>query len=65
MTYHHIGITVSFNQSEYSVFENVTVVQPVLILSNPSSTNISVQVTDNGDTAFGKLNIIIIINLFN
>ena len=47
-------ITVRFNQSTYSVNENDGSVQPILVLSNPSSTNISVQVRDNSNTATGE-----------
>ena len=37
----------------YSVNENEGPVQPVLVLSNPSSTDITVQVTDREGTATG------------
>ena len=37
----------------YSVNENEGPVQPVLVLSNPSSTSITVQVTDGMGTATG------------
>ena len=46
-----IDITVSFNQSTYSVDEDDGPVQPVLVLSNPSSTDITVQVRSNDITA--------------
>ena len=39
----------------YNVNEGDEVVQPELILSNPSSSVITVQVNDNGTTATGKL----------
>ena len=45
--------TVSFNESAYSVNENEGSVQPVVVLSNPSSTDVIVQVTDEGNTATG------------
>ena len=37
----------------YSVNENEGPVQPVLVLSNPSTTNVTVQVTDGMGTATG------------
>ena len=45
---------VHFSQSTYSVNEDDGVVQPVLVLSNPSSTDITVQVRDNSNTATGE-----------
>ena len=45
------AITVNFNQSTYSVNEDAGPVQPVLVLSNPSSTDITVQVRDTQNTA--------------
>jgi len=47
-------ITVKFSQSTYSVNEDTGSVQPVLVLSNPSSTDITVQVRDNSKTATGE-----------
>ena len=49
-----IAVTVSFSQSTYSVSEDDGSVQPVLVLSNPSSTDITVQVRDNSNTATGE-----------
>ena len=43
-----------FNQSTYSVDEDDGPAQPVLVLSDPSSTNITVQVRDNAVTATSK-----------
>ena len=43
----------SFNKSAYSVNENEGPVQLVLVLSNPSSTDVTVEVTDEGNTATG------------
>ncbi|XP_065884189.1 uncharacterized protein [Dysidea avara] len=43
--------TVSFSQLTYSVDEDDGPAQPVLVLSNPSSTDITVQVRDTGNTA--------------
>ena len=50
-----LAIDVFFNASTYTVDENNGHVQLVLVLSNPSSTDITVQVTDNSDTATGEL----------
>ena len=46
--------TVHFNQSKYTVDEGSSTVQPVLVLSNPSSTDITVQVRSNDITATGE-----------
>ena len=50
----HLEATVSFNQSLYSIEENEGPAQLVLVLSYPSSTDITVTITDNGSTAMGK-----------
>lgn len=50
-----IDATVSFNQSMYSVDEDDGEIQVVLVLSNPSTADIIVQVVDNSSTAIGKL----------
>ena len=47
-------ITVMFNQSEYIVNEDAGSAQPVLVISNPLSTNITVQVTSTDIFAIGK-----------
>ena len=49
--FHHLAITVTFSQSTYSFNEDAGPAQPVLVLSNPSSTDITVQVRDNQNTA--------------
>jgi len=49
------GSVVKFNQLVYNVNEDEELVQPKLILSNPSSTEITVQVNDNSVTATGEL----------
>ena len=49
-----IDITVSFSLSAYTIDEDAGSVQPVLVLSNPSSTNITVQVISNDITATGE-----------
>ena len=43
-----------FNQSMYSVNEDAGLAQPVLVISNPSSTDITVQVTDTEISATGE-----------
>ena len=48
------SLNVNFNQSTYSVNENDRILQPVLILSNPSSTDITVQVRSTDKTATGE-----------
>ena len=53
LCYYDVGITVGFSQSTYSIYEHDGAIQPVLLLSRPSSTNITVQVQDNGNTANG------------
>ena len=45
-----------FSQSTYSVNEDAGPAQPVLVLSNPSSTDVTVQVRDNENTANSELN---------
>ena len=54
MNIYWIAATISFSQSTYSVNEDNGSVQAVLVLSNPSSTDITVQVRDNGNTAIGE-----------
>ena len=49
-----LAITVMFNQSMYSVVENAGPAQPVLVLSNPSSTATTVQVTNTDGSATGE-----------
>ena len=49
------AITVRFSPSTYSVNEDDGLVQPVLVLSNPSSTDITVQVRANDNTTTGKV----------
>ena len=50
----YVGITVSFNESSYSVSEDSGLVQPILVLSNPSSTDITIHIRDKQDTAKSK-----------
>ena len=49
------AITVTFSQSTYSADEDSGVVQPVLNFSNPSSTNITIQVRSIDNTTTGKI----------
>ena len=43
-----------FNQSVYSVNEDAGLVQPILVISNPSSTDITVQVINTDGSATGE-----------
>ena len=52
--YCNVGPTVSFESSTYTVNEDAGPAQPVLVLSNPSSTDISVQVNSMDETATGE-----------
>ena len=51
LLFHHLAITVMFSRSTYSVDEDDGPAQPELVLSNPSSRNITVQVRDVQGTA--------------
>ena len=53
MYFNLVVANISFGQPMYSVNENEGPIQPVLVLSNPSSTDITVQVTDEEGTASG------------
>ena len=44
----------AFSQSTYSVDEDDGPAQPVLVLSNPSSSTITVQVTNTDGSATGE-----------
>ena len=52
-----VAITVSFKQSAYSVYEELITVHPVLTFSNPSATDITVQVINTDVSTSGNLNI--------
>ena len=43
-----------FNQSMYNDNEDAGLAQPVLVISNPSSTDITVQVTNTDGSATGE-----------
>ena len=49
-----LAITVSFEQSTYSVNENAGPAQPVLVLSDPLSTDITVSVYNTDGSATGE-----------
>ena len=51
----------SFSETEYSINEDDGPVQPVLLLSNPSSTDFAIQIRDNDRTASSKLNTLMVI----
>ena len=53
----------TFSNRTYGVDEDGGPAQPVLVLSNPSSTDITVQVRDASDTATSECTNIIIINI--
>ena len=47
--------TIFFEQSTYSIVEDGGLLTAILVLSNPSSFDITVEVTDTSNTATGKL----------
>ena len=49
-----LAITVMFVETTYSVDEDDGPAQPTLVLSNPSSTNVTIQVNSDGRSATGK-----------
>ena len=49
-----LAITVMFSQSVYSVEEDTGVTEAVLVLSNISSTNISVEVFSTDESSAGE-----------
>ena len=53
-TLYLIDATVSFEQHTYNVHENDGKVEPVLVLSNPSSTAVTVKVLSTDGSATGK-----------
>ena len=52
--YCHVDVTVMLSQSSYSVHENAGVVKLVVVLSNPLSVVITIQVSDVQDGATGE-----------
>ena len=57
--YYIVGSTVKFSQISYSTAEDNGALQTVLILSNPLSSNITIEVVDINGTSIGKLNILV------
>ena len=49
-----LAITVTFEQPTYSVSEELITVQPVLVFSNPSQSDITVQVMNTDVSTSGK-----------
>jgi len=52
---YNVAAMVYFNQPTYNVNEGTGPVQPVLVPTNPSSTDISVEVMGTNVSAFGKI----------
>ena len=52
--YDPLAITVMFNEITYSVNEGAGPAQPVLVLSNPSSMEFTIQVTNTDGSATGE-----------
>ena len=50
-----LAITVSFSQVAYNVNESDGQIRPTVLFSNPSSSDITLQVEDTSNTATGKL----------
>ena len=55
MVIYNPGSAVRFNESMYRVIEDDELVQPALVLNNPSSSAVTVQVNDDSITATGEL----------
>ena len=49
-----VAISVNFSQSLYTNDESTRVTQPILLLSNPSSIDIAVQIQSINISAYGK-----------
>ena len=56
----YVVITVSFSQSTYSINENSGPVQPVLVLSSPSTFGITIEIMNDDNTAISKQSVILI-----
>ena len=53
-----LAASLAFSEPMYSISENAGLLEPILILSNPSSTAFTVQVfSSTDDPAIGKCNI--------
>ena len=59
---HYTAITVMFSQTVYSVNENAGPAQPELVLSNPSSCDITIEVFNTDGSATGEYCSILINN---
>ena len=46
-----LGVTVTFNQSSYTINENNRIVQPEITLSNPAAFDITIRIRDRERTA--------------
>ena len=58
-----LDITVNFEQIMYNIAEANVLVNPVLVLSNPSSTNITVEILSTEGSATGKYSVYVLFNL--
>ena len=54
LIFYHLAITVMFDRRMYSVDENAGPAQPMIVLSNPSSMNMTVEVRNVNNTAISK-----------
>ena len=57
---HVVAVSIKFEESSYGVDERNRPVQPVLILSNPSSTSITLNILNIDDTATGMYSLVIL-----
>jgi len=53
-----VAIDIFFNESTYDVLESDQYVQLVLVLSNPSATDVTIQVIDNNGTTSESENLL-------
>ena len=58
---YHIDVAVHFMKSRYVVVENNGAVQLVLVLTKPSSTEITVEIMNNDITATGMSELILLL----
>jgi len=56
-------ITINFNESTYIVGEDEGPAQPVLVLNNPSSTDITVVVTDSSGSGNNSIISILLLSI--
>ena len=57
---HYVAVSVRFEESSYSVDERYGLIQSVLILSNSSSTSITINILNINDTATGMCSLVIL-----